>query len=82
VVTTSREKPGYGVTVEINHGNGYATRYAHARVAKVKTGDRVEKGDVVAIVGSTGRSTGTHLHFEVMRDGETVNPRKYLRASL
>jgi murein DD-endopeptidase MepM/ murein hydrolase activator NlpD len=82
VVTTSREKPGYGVTVEINHGNGYTTRYAHAKVAKVNSGDRVEKGDVVAIVGSTGRSTGTHLHFEVMRDGETVNPRKYLRASL
>lgn len=82
VVTASRVKPGYGVTVEINHGNGYTTRYAHAKVAKVKTGERVEKGDVVAIVGNTGRSTGTHLHFEVLRDGKAVNPRKYLRASL
>jgi len=82
VVTVSRVKPGYGVTVEINHGNGYETRYAHAKVATVKVGDRVAKGDVVAIVGSTGRSTGTHLHFEVIRDGKKVNPRKYLSASL
>lgn len=82
VVTTSKVKKGYGVTVEINHGKGYSTRYAHALEAKVQVGDRVEKGDVVAIVGSTGRSTGAHLHFEVLRDGETVNPRKYLRASL
>lgn len=82
VVTTSKVKPGYGVTVEINHGKGYLTRYAHALEAHVKAGDRVEKGDVIATVGSTGRSTGAHLHFEVLRDGESVNPRKYLRASL
>jgi len=82
VVTTARSKPGYGVTVEINHGKGYSTRYAHALEATVKVGDRVRKGDVVAMVGSTGRSTGAHLHFEVLRDGESVNPRKYLRASL
>jgi murein DD-endopeptidase MepM/ murein hydrolase activator NlpD len=82
VVTTARTKPGYGVTVEINHGKGYSTRYAHALEAMVKVGDRVEKGDVVATVGNTGRSTGAHLHFEVLRDGESVNPRKYLRASM
>ena len=81
VVTTARTKPGYGVTVEINHGKGYSTRYAHALEARVKVGDRVRKGDVVATVGSTGRSTGAHLHFEVLRDEESVNPRKYLRAS-
>jgi murein DD-endopeptidase MepM/ murein hydrolase activator NlpD len=82
VVTTAKVKPGYGITVEINHGKGYATRYAHAREALVKVGDRVEKGDAVAMVGSTGRSTGAHLHFEVLRDRKPVNPRKYLRATL
>ena len=75
-------KPGYGVTVEINHGKGYSTRYAHVLEANVKVGDRVRKGEVIATVGSTGRSTGAHLHFEVLRGGESVNPRKYLRASL
>jgi len=82
VVTASMVKPGYGVTVEINHGNGYKTRYAHAKTAMVNTGDRVRKGDIVARVGSSGRSTGAHLHFEVLRDGQAVNPRKFLRASL
>ena len=82
VVTVSREKPGYGVMVEVNHGNGYVTRYAHALAANVVTGDRVEKGDVVAVVGSTGRATGAHLHFEVLHDGKAVNPLKYIRASL
>lgn len=82
VVIAASVKPGYGVTVEINHGKGYITRYAHALKAMVELGDRVEKGDVVAVVGSTGRSTGAHLHFEVLRDGKPVDPRKYLRASL
>ena len=82
VVTTARTKPGYGVTVEVNHGKGYLTRYAHAQESLVKIGDRVEKGDVVAMVGNTGRSTGAHLHFEVLLEGESVNPRKYLRASI
>lgn len=82
VVIASEVKPGYGVTVEINHGGGYVTRYAHALAAMVEAGDRVEKGDVIAVVGSTGRSTGAHLHFEVLRHGKAANPRKYLRASL
>ena len=82
VVTTAKVKSGYGVTVEINHGKGYSTRYAHAREALVAVGDRVDKGDVIATVGSTGRSTGDHLHFEVLRDGKAENPRKYLRSSL
>lgn len=82
VVTVSSIKPSFGVMVEINHGKGYVTRYAHALAAKVDTGDRVEKGEIIAVVGSTGRSTGTHLHFEVLRDGKAVNPLKYIRASL
>ena len=82
VVTVAKDKPGYGLVVEINHGKGYVTRYAHALSTIVKTGDRVEKGDIVAVVGSTGRSTGAHLHFEVLRDGKAVNPLKYIRASL
>lgn len=82
VVIASEIKPGYGVTVEINHGGGYVTRYAHALAAMVEAGDRVEKEDVIAVVGSTGRSTGAHLHFEVLRHGKAANPRKYLRASL
>lgn len=82
VVTVSRAKAGYGLMVEINHGKGYVTRYAHALATTVKPGDRVEKGDIVAMVGSSGRSTGAHLHFEVLLDGEPVNPLKYIRASL
>ena len=57
--------PGYGISVMINHGNGYYTHYAHASAAKVSVGDRVEPGDVIALEGSTGDSSGPHLHFEV-----------------
>jgi len=70
---------GYGLIVEINHGDGFVTRYAHLRQVLVKVGDRVEKGQAVALVGSSGRSTGPHLHFEVVRDGRNVNPRSFLR---
>ena len=82
VVTISTIKPGYGVVVEINHGNGYTTSYAHAMVSMVDVGERVEKDDIVAVVGSTGRSTGAHVHFEVLLDGKAVDPRKYLKANL
>jgi murein DD-endopeptidase MepM/ murein hydrolase activator NlpD len=81
VVTFAGVRAGYGLMVEITHGNGYITRYAHALAKTVTAGDRVEKGDIVAVVGSSGRSTGAHLHFEVVRNGRTVNPRKYLRAN-
>lgn len=84
VVTYAGEKlgrEGYGLIVEINHGNGFATRYAHLRQVLVKAGERVEKGQAVALVGSSGRSTGPHLHFEVLRDGRTVNPQPFLRPS-
>jgi murein DD-endopeptidase MepM/ murein hydrolase activator NlpD len=68
----------YGWTVEIDHGNGLATRYAHASRLLVAAGTLVMPGERIALVGSTGRSTGPHLHFEVLRDGAQVNPRRYL----
>ncbi len=81
VVTHAGVKPAYGLMVEINHGNGYTTRYAHALAAVVQAGDRVEKGQIIAVVGNSGRSTGPHLHFEVLLNDRTVNPRRYLKAS-
>lgn len=79
VVTFAGEKDGYGLTVEINHGNGEITRYAHAQAILAKVGDRVKKGDPIALVGSSGRSTGPHLHIEVLRGGRVVDPHTYLR---
>ncbi len=78
IVTWSDRRPGYGNMVEINHGNGYVTRYAHNKENLVVVGDRVEKGQAVAIIGSSGRSTGTHVHFEVTLNGEHVDPKKYI----
>ena len=71
-------KPDYGWVVEIEHGNGLTTRYGHASRLLVKVGDIVTPGDAIAAVGSTGRSTGPHLHFEVLRQGEATDPRRYL----
>jgi murein DD-endopeptidase MepM/ murein hydrolase activator NlpD len=71
-------KPDYGWVVEIEHGNGLMTRYAHASRLLVKSGALVTPGDRIAEVGSTGRSTGPHLHFEVLRNGEAADPRRYL----
>jgi murein DD-endopeptidase MepM/ murein hydrolase activator NlpD len=81
VVSFAGQKEGYGLTIEINHGNGYTTRYAHCKSVLVRVGDRINKGQDVALVGSSGRSTGPHLHFEVLRDGKTVNPGSYLKSS-
>jgi murein DD-endopeptidase MepM/ murein hydrolase activator NlpD len=81
VVSFAGNKDGYGLTVEINHGNGYTTRYAHCKAVLVRVGDRVAKGQDVAQVGSSGRSTGPHLHFEVLRDGRAINPVPYLKSS-
>lgn len=79
VVTFSKERFGYGRTVEINHGNGYVTRYAHNQKALVKVGDTVQKGQAIALMGSTGRSTGPHLHFEVLRNGRAVDPLHFVK---
>jgi murein DD-endopeptidase MepM/ murein hydrolase activator NlpD len=78
IVTWSDQRLGYGHMVEISHGNGYVTRYAHNKKNLVEVGDKVEKGQPVAIIGSSGRSTGTHVHFEVLLDGEHVDPKKYI----
>jgi murein DD-endopeptidase MepM/ murein hydrolase activator NlpD len=81
VVSHAGAKEGYGLVVEINHGNGISTRYAHSSGVLVKVGDRVQKGQDIALVGTTGRSTGPHLHFEVLHDGHAVDPESYLRAA-
>jgi murein DD-endopeptidase MepM/ murein hydrolase activator NlpD len=78
VVTYAGPKTGYGNMVEVNHGQGYATRYAHASAVIVKVGDVVSRGQTVAKVGTSGRSTGPHLHFEVLRSGQQVDPVGYL----
>jgi murein DD-endopeptidase MepM/ murein hydrolase activator NlpD len=71
----------YGNCVEVSHGKGLATRYGHLSAILVHPGETVHQGDVIARMGSTGRSTGTHLHYEVRIDGRAVNPRPYLDAS-
>lgn len=78
IVTFAGVKSGYGNVVEINHGDGMTTRYAHARSLAVKVGDMVTKDQLVAYMGSTGRSSGPHLHYEVMRNGTQVDPASYI----
>lgn len=78
VVVAAEERWGYGRLVEINHGNGYVTRYGHNDSLLVESGDVVRKGDTIARMGSTGRSTGPHVHFEVLKDGEPVDPTRYV----
>lgn len=78
VVVRSGWVSGYGQFVEINHGNGYLTRYGHASRLLVSVGDRVKAGKEIAKVGCTGRCTGSHLHFEIVADGVRKNPGTYL----
>ncbi len=78
IVTWSGKHSGYGKMVEISHGNGYVTRYAHNKKNLVVVGDKVEKGQKIAVMGSSGRSTGPHVHFEVEHNGRHVNPRKFV----
>ncbi|PCK09165.1 MAG: hypothetical protein COA42_05275 [Alteromonadaceae bacterium] len=78
VVTWSNERYGYGNMVEVNHGNGFSTRYAHCKENLVKVGDVVKKGQIIALMGSSGRSTGPHVHFEVYKHGRPVDPSAYI----
>lgn len=80
IVSTAERTPDYGNIVKIDHGSGLETRYAHASVLLVKPGERVVKGQIVAQVGSTGRSTGPHLHYEIRLNGNALDPRKYLHS--
>ncbi len=82
VVVYSGPRSGYGKMVEINHGSGYSTRYGHHKALTVKAGDIVRKGEVIGLMGSSGRSTGPHVHFEVFKNGRIVDPASYIhRAS-
>ncbi len=81
-VTTAGREGGYGNLVEIDHGNGLTTRYAHLHTIGVKTGQQVRIGQVIGTIGSTGRSTGPHLHYETRINDEAVNPQRFLRAGL
>lgn len=79
VVTYTGSKSGYGEMVEISHGDGFVTRYSHNKESLVKPGDVVRKGEAIALMGSTGRSTGAHVHYEVYKHGRSVDPSSYVR---
>lgn len=81
VVTWTGPRYGYGNLVEINHGNGYTTRYGHNKEILVEVGDAVEKGQPISLMGSTGRSTGPHVHFEVLKNDHQIDPVAFVQAS-
>jgi murein DD-endopeptidase MepM/ murein hydrolase activator NlpD len=78
VVIYSERKAAYGNLLIVDHGNGLTTRYGHLSRSLVTIGQRVKRGDVIALVGTTGRSTAPHLHYEVRKNDRPVNPRTYL----
>jgi murein DD-endopeptidase MepM/ murein hydrolase activator NlpD len=82
VVTYAGEKPGFGKLVQVDHGNGFETLYAHDQKVLVKVGDVVKKGQVIALSGSTGRSSGPHVHFEVHKNGRVVDPASYIHSTI
>lgn len=73
---------GYGKSIVINHGFGYKTRYAHLSAFKVKQGQKIKRGELIGLIGSTGKSTGPHLHYEVEKDGKKVNPIAFCHSDL
>jgi murein DD-endopeptidase MepM/ murein hydrolase activator NlpD len=78
IVTWAGQREGYGNLVEVTHGNGYVTRYAHDSKVVVSVGQMVQRGQVLATVGSTGRSTGPHVHFEVLKGGQQIDPSSFI----
>lgn len=78
VVTKAGWQGGYGNLIEIDHGNGLITRYGHLSQIGVQIGDRIERGQLIGLIGSTGRSTGPHLHFEIRLGDKAINPRRFL----
>jgi murein DD-endopeptidase MepM/ murein hydrolase activator NlpD len=80
VVRFAGSRSGYGHTIEIDHGNGFVTRYAHLRDLSVEAGQDVERGETIGTVGMTGRTTGPHLHYEVIRNGRPQNPHPFVVA--
>lgn len=82
VVVSAERDPAYGLAVQVDHGNGLVTRYAHTSKVLVQVGDLVKRGQVIAEVGNSGRSTGPHLHFEVLLDGAPQNPARFLAGAV
>lgn len=80
VVTWSGRRYGYGNLIEINHGHGYVTRYGHNAETLVKVGDSVKRGQAISLMGSTGRSTGPHVHFEVLRNDRQIDPIRFVQS--
>jgi len=78
VITWASKRYGYGQLIEINHGDGLKTRYGHNKILLVKVGDVVNKGQTIARMGSTGRSTGPHVHYEILRNNKQINPIKFV----
>jgi murein DD-endopeptidase MepM/ murein hydrolase activator NlpD len=80
VVSYAGLRSGYGKTVEVDHGRGFKTRYAHLSAISVTPGQRIAVGQRVGALGNTGRSTGPHLHYEIWLNGRAVNPHRFIRA--
>jgi len=81
VVTWAEERSGYGNLIEIEHGNGLITRYGHCQSIDVEVGQQIQQGESLGTIGSTGRSTGPHIHYEVIKNGIKINPMKYVQRS-
>jgi murein DD-endopeptidase MepM/ murein hydrolase activator NlpD len=82
VIAIEQKKWGYGNCIVVDHGYGYKSRYAHLSAFNVKLGDKISRGQIIGLVGSTGKSTGPHLHYEVEKNGKKVNPTHYFYADL
>jgi len=79
-VTAAGWSGGYGRVVDVDHGNGLSTRYGHLSSIAIRVGQSIKTGQIIGKVGSTGRSTGPHLHYETRLKGEAIDPQKFLRA--